>query len=139
MHVFHGGARSKMYELWAGMIGRCRQSSPSRARYFDRGIRVCEQWLEFTTFAADMGERPSPAHSIDRIDNDGNYEPRNCRWATATEQGANTRKTVLVTALGTTLPLRGWSRVTGLAHRTISARLRAGVHPDDAVLTPGRE
>jgi hypothetical protein len=81
------------YKCWAGLRARCR--SPRHAQYQDyggRGISVCERWWEsFANFLADMGRRPSPDLSIDRIDNDGNYEPANCRWATTTAQNGNRR------------------------------------------------
>jgi hypothetical protein len=74
------------------MLTRCR--NPRNARYKDyggRGITVCEAWRSFEAFLADMGRRPSPAHSLDRRENDGNYEPGNCRWATPEEQANNRR------------------------------------------------
>jgi hypothetical protein len=92
----HGGARgytrTPEYSVWQAMRGRCR-SNKGRAfsQYKGRGISVCERWEHFENFLADMGQRPSLKHSIERINNDGNYEPNNCRWATNAEQQMNKR------------------------------------------------
>lgn len=92
VNTTHGMSESKTYNTWRGMIDRC--SSPSHEaykHYGGRGIIVCERWLTFENFLADMGERPAGL-SIDRYpNNDGNYEPGNCRWATPKEQRANQR------------------------------------------------
>lgn len=89
----HGLSNTKEYATWERMIQRC--ENESHRDYNDwggRGIRVCSQWrLSFETFLEDMGHRPSDSHSIDRIDNDGNYEPSNCRWATKSQQIRNRR------------------------------------------------
>lgn len=90
----HGEAaywrRTKEYRTWKGIRHRCRPNGEKG--YADRGITVCERWLaSYENFLADMGRAPSPKHSIDRIDNDGNYEPGNCRWATALVQNRNRR------------------------------------------------
>jgi hypothetical protein len=95
-HARHVGERSPEYQAWENMKQRC--YNPNTTRYDDwggRGIRVCDRWLKFENFLADMGLRPSAGHSIDRIDNDGNYEPGNCRWATRSQQQRNRRDNVI--------------------------------------------
>jgi hypothetical protein len=88
-----GGKATRVYETWASMHKRCCNSKcKSYPRYGGRGISVCERWSKFENFLADMGE-PPPGKSIDRYpNNDGNYEPGNCRWATREEQEANKKK-----------------------------------------------
>lgn len=88
----HGLSNTPEYHCWEHMLQRCNTpSDPAFKHYGARGITVCKRWRRFSNFFADMGKRPSAAHSLDRIDNDGNYEPGNCRWAIQSEQMVNQR------------------------------------------------
>lgn len=115
-----------MVWVWHTMIARCHK--PNASGYEDygaRGISVCDRWRnDIHAFIADMGPRPSPKHSIDRIDNDGDYEPGNCRWATSMEQSRNNRRTILVTFNGKTQCIKDWVMELGLVYPRVTARIR---------------
>lgn len=90
--IKHGMAKTLTHSTWCGMIQRCTNpNSRNWHRYGGRGIQVCERWLKFENFLADVGEKPAGL-SLDRIDNNRGYEPGNCRWATAKQQANNTSK-----------------------------------------------
>ena len=128
-HKSHGQTDSPTYRNWKHMLDRCRNHRhPKWRRYGGRGISVCPQWLSFEGFIKDMGARP-PGTTIDRIDNDGNYEPGNCRWATAKQQSQNTRSNVVLEHNGMALCLSEWERSLGLYRGCLSRRLGLGEKP----------
>ncbi len=105
------------------MIRRCtRPNSRAYANYGGRGIRVCDRWLTFENFIADMVQRPV-GHSLDRIDNDGPYSPENCRWATDIEQHRNRRDNRLETFRGQTKTLAEWAEEFGIRYATLHSRI----------------
>ena len=129
-----------LYRLWAGIRTRCRNpNATGYDRYGGRGITICAEWDDFPAFVRDVGERPSPQHTLDRINQNGNYEPGNVRWATPEEQAGNRRDNHIVTYLGQPMPLRKVCRVSGtrVSRRTIKRRLERGWPLEDALL-PGR-
>lgn len=135
----HGKSRTAEYNIWCSMKGRCYNPRVDRySAYGGRGIRVCDRWRDsFENFLADIGPRPTPKHSIDRIDVDGNYEPENCRWVTYDVQVVNTRRNRHITFRGETRTLSQWSAITGLKRETIARRLDfSGWTVEDALTAP---
>lgn len=134
----HGESQQRPteYEIWLGIKARCyRTTDPAYPRYGGRGIRVCERWLNsYGAFLRDMGRRPSGDHTIDRIDNDRDYTPENCRWATWNEQNRNRRSNRLLTIDGDTRTMAEWCELVGLNPKVLQWRLRAGWDVKDAVL-----
>jgi hypothetical protein len=122
-----GRKRSPEHRVWQHMLGRCLCETDSAYKYYgERGIAVCQRWLDFTNFYADMGPRPSPQHSIDRINVNGDYCPENCRWATNEQQANNKRRTLWLGYLGTYRPLTEWSKELGIAASCLRGRLYLG-------------
>lgn len=121
---------------WAGMKGRCLNPRNHKyPAYGARGIKVCERWMVFENFLADMGNRPSLAHSIERKNNNGDYEPGNCIWATNTTQANNRRNNKSITLNGVTKNLCEWARHLGIKPATICARIKRGWTIEKAIST----
>jgi hypothetical protein len=119
------------YSSWHNMLDRC--NNPNNKRYKDwggRGITVCERWNVFENFLADMGLKPSPEHEIDRIDNDGNYEPGNCRWAPLLVQANNRRDNHPFTINGRTQTIAQWARESNIDPVKLRRRIEAGWSPE---------
>jgi hypothetical protein len=131
------GVRTPEYQTWNSILTRCHGPNPE-PRYGGRGISVCERWRKsFTAFLEDMGTRP-PKHPIDRIDNDGNYEPGNCRWVTHKEQMQNTSTTARIEFRGVVKSYAAWAEETGIPWACISQRLKRGWTVEQALTEPPR-
>lgn len=130
------------HRSWNSMKSRClNRNNGHYTNYGGRGITVCDRWRDsFEAFLHDMGVRPTAQHTLERINNAGNYEPGNCRWATRAEQQANTRATRLATISGNTRPVRTWALALGVAPSTVYYRIRRlGMTPEAAILAGSRE
>lgn len=119
----HGGYGTPTYQSWRRMKERClNPENGSYPRYGGRGVTVCERWMSFKNFLADMGERPK-GMTLERRDNDGNYEPDNCVWATPKQQARNRSDNRVITFQGETMILSDWADRTGISFGTLSGRL----------------
>lgn len=130
------------YWTWKSMTRRTTRAKKSERcykNYRGRGIKVCERWMSFENFMEDMGERPSEDHSIDRIDNDGDYCPENCRWATGKEQARNRRSSKMITYEGETICLTEWAEKLGMSKMVLFKRIELGWTPERAFTTPVRK
>lgn len=119
--------KSKVYQAWDDMTQRC--TNPNFRQYKDyggRGIIICERWKKFTNFLRDMGEPTTNKHTLDRINNNGNYCKSNCHWATRKQQQRNKRNNHLITFGGKTQCLFSWAEETGIKYQTIQGRLGRG-------------
>lgn len=129
----HGDTRKqspyfRLYNEWTSMLNRCRPTYHLKHRYYDRGITVCEEWknyLSFKKWALQNGYKDNL--TLDRKNNDGNYEPSNCRWATQKEQANNTSKNIYITYKGKTQTMKQWCEELDLSYTTIKARHQRGI------------
>ena len=126
------------YLAWRAMKARCANPNVKFFKHYGgRGITVCKRWLLFDNFIADMGPRPTDKHSIDRINNNGNYTPKNCRWATRNQQQSNRRNSKHFTYEGITMTEIQWCRKLNLkGNHAITRRLRAGWSKEKAFTVP---
>lgn len=119
----HGMTDTREHRIWRSMIERCRPSNTrSSRRYADRGISVCERWMDFKNFYKDMGD--SNGLSLDRIDNDKGYTPENCRWATWEQQGNNRSNNVFVEHNGVKRSASQWARILNIGTSAMFYRLK---------------
>lgn len=134
----HGCTGKRVFRIWQGMLTRCHNANDhSYERYGGRGVAVCERWRDsFQDFLADMGEPPTPGHSIERIDGSGNYEPGNCCWATSQEQARNRRSSLVIEHGCIVQTASEWDEANGFYPGTVSRRLSRGWSIADAVTTP---
>jgi hypothetical protein len=134
----HGMRYVPEYKTWLHMKDRC--NNPNNKNYYHyggRGIKVCERWQEsFENFYQDMGPRPGRGYSVDRINNSGDYEPSNTRWATQRQQANNSRKNVRVTFNGETKTVAQWARKIGLDSNALLYRIQAGWDVERALTEP---
>jgi hypothetical protein len=145
--VKHGGAvnarqggHEPLYKLWSAMKDRCfNPNCEHYHRYGGRGITMCKEWVEdYAAFISAMGERPKGA-TLDRIDNNGNYEPNNVRWATKQEQANNRVTNVFVTYEGLTMSLADWARHKGWKYGLLTSRWKKGLRGDELLAPPEYE
>ena len=135
----HGKHGSPEYWAWAAMKDRCNnKNNPNYYRYGGRGILVCERWMKFEQFFADMGMKPSKKHTLERLDNDEGYSPSNCAWKPMLEQARNKVSNVILEIDGVKKCLCDWAKLSPVTYQTIQWRLRCGMTTKEAVFTPSR-
>lgn len=136
----HGLSKTRQYGIWSHMLNRCNsKKNIGYSLYGGRGIKVCDRWLKFENFWEDMKANYSDSLSIDRIDNNGNYEPGNCRWATPEQQQQNKRQSKngrLITYEGQTKTLMQWAKSLKMRFTTLQMRLNSGWTVEKALNTP---
>jgi len=139
----HGKSKTSEYWVWHAMRRRCNDSRiSSYQNYGGRGIKVCERWNgpdSFPNFIKDMGQKPSPKHTLERRDNESDYTPENCYWATRVEQGRNSRRNLLITHWGETHCLSEWVEQLGLKYLRVWKRLNRGWSFEEAIGVSSRQ
>lgn len=137
-NYIHGKTYSTEWYSYIGMIRRCYDKKCNRYNiYGNRGIVVCERWLDsFENFYADMGKKPSAKHSLDRIDVNGNYEQKNCRWADDITQSRNRRNVKIITINGLSMTIPEWAERQKISAKRIRSRIYYGWSCEEAILTP---
>lgn len=140
VHTTHGenNKNSRLHSIWCGMLGRCRNTNNNRfSDYGGRGITVCEDWLDYSTFKEwVVNNGYSDTLTLDRINVNGNYEPNNCKWSTNIEQQNNMRSNVLIEYCGETLTLAQWSRRLNIRYGTLVNRRARGWSVERMLTTP---
>jgi hypothetical protein len=138
MSTKHGLRHTSEYTSWALMKGRCLNPNNAKyPRYGGRGITVCRRWVnDFAAFYADMGPKPSPQHTLDRINNNRGYSPANCRWALPTTQSNNRHTTRLFAYKGAQDTLRGFAKRYEISYKLLKNRLELGWTLAKAIATP---
>ena len=135
----HRMSQTAVYGIWGNMLYRCNTSTSQMYKnYGGRGIKVCKEWHSFDLFLADMGDRPSENHSLERIDVDGDYEPNNCKWATAKEQARNRRNSRFIFIDGLKLQVDEYCERYNLSKEAIKNRIRRNWTNKRIIETPVR-
>ena len=134
----HGRSRTPEYRIWTQMKSRCYNPNTTDYKYYGgKGIKVCDKWVNsFESFFMDMGKRPSLLHTIDRIENNTDYTPENCKWATRKTQTRNRSNTKTLTYKGETKPMAAWAEILGLNYTTVQSRVARGWDVNDIIETP---
>ncbi len=135
--TIHGLQNTPEWNSWVAMRQRClNPKNDHYPRYGGRGIKICDRWSDFRKFLADMGNKPSGDHSIGRIDNDGDYTPKNCEWQTRDDQANNMSHSKFLEIDGVRMTAAQWAKKMSIGYAAVLGRLERGWSPRDAVMIP---
>ena len=136
-NIKHGAHGTLTYARWRSMMQRCRVKSASNYKYYGAlGITVCDRWLNYSNFLADMSECPDKSLTLDRLDNSKGYEPGNCKWATQSDQNKNRRHCAYITYNGETKIMADWARQYGMSPNALAQRIYMGWELERALHLP---